>query len=140
LLTPRGPRKRFIVDFLGARTRVSSLFEAVAQLDVNIIAASDLLHREPLWDMIHIDIQGWEGEVCRSCIKLLNERAKWVIVGVHSRLLDAELLKLFHGAGWLLEHEKPTRFRYAPRKSTFESMVIADGTQVWRNPRLAPTP
>jgi FkbM family methyltransferase len=113
---------------------------AVGFMDVNIIAASDLLHREPLWDMIHIDIQGWEGEVCRSCIKLLNERAKWVIVGVHSRLLDAELLKLFHGAGWLLEHEKPTRFRYAPRKSTFESMVIADGTQVWRNPRLAPTP
>jgi hypothetical protein len=69
----------------------------------------------------------------------LNERVRWVVIGVHSRILDADLLRLFHGAGWILEHEKPTRFRFNPSKATFEAMVIADGTQVWRNRRIADT-
>jgi FkbM family methyltransferase len=106
-------------------------------LDVDILAGTDLLRREPLWDMVHIDIQGWEGEVCRSCIDLLSERVKWVIIGVHSRLLDAELLTLFHGSGWQLEHEKPTRFTYIAEHKSFEAMTTIDGTQVWKNCRLA---
>jgi hypothetical protein len=89
--------------------------------------------------MLHIDIQGWEGPVCRACIGVLSERAKWVIIGVHSRLQEAELLGLFHAAGWILEHEKPTKFRFDRTRTTFESMVVQDGTQVWRNPRLAET-
>ena len=105
-------------------------------IDVQLLEARELILREPVWDMVHIDIQGWEGEVCRSCIDVLGERVKWVVIGVHSRVLDAELLQLFHGAGWLLEHEKPTRFAYQRERATFEAMVMADGTQIWRNPRL----
>lgn len=111
-------------------------------IEVRVLEARELVMREPVWDMVHIDIQGWEGEVCRSCIDALTERAKWVVIGVHSRIQDAHLLQTFHGAGWLLEHEKPTRFEYRPSQVNFEAMVTADGTQVWRNPRLAsdPTP
>lgn len=105
-------------------------------IDVDIIAAESLLRREEQWNLLHLDIQGWEGEICRSCIGLITERVQWVIIGVHSRLLDGDLLRIFHDAGWILEHEKPTHFRYARNKETFESMVIADGTQVWRNPRI----
>jgi FkbM family methyltransferase len=107
-------------------------------IDVRILQARQLVLREATWDMVHIDIQGWEGEVCRSCIDALSERVNWVVIGVHSRIQDAELLQIFHGAGWILEHEKPTRFRYRPSQVNFEAMVTADGTQVWRNPRLAP--
>ena len=107
-------------------------------IEVEILAAKALLQKEAEWDMLHIDIQGWEGEVCRSCMHTITQRVKWVIIGVHSRILDAELLQLFHDAGWVLEHEKPTRFRYARGKETFEAMVIADGTQVWRNPTFIP--
>jgi hypothetical protein len=39
-------------------------------------------------------------------------------------------------ADWDLEHEKPTKFRYYRNPKTLEGMTIADGTQVWRNPRL----
>jgi FkbM family methyltransferase len=109
-------------------------------IEVKVLAARQLVLREPTWDMVHIDIQGWEGEVCRSCIEALSERVKWVVIGVHSRIQDAELLQIFHGAGWILEHEKPTRFRYLPSQVNFEAMVTADGTQVWRNPRLAADP
>ena len=105
-------------------------------IEVRVIAARDLVLREPVWDMVHIDIQGWEGEVCRACIDVLTERVKWVVIGVHSRIQDAHLLQIFHGAGWILEHEKPTRFKYRPSQQNFEAMVTADGTQVWRNPRL----
>jgi FkbM family methyltransferase len=105
-------------------------------LKIKILKASELLLREPSWDMLHIDIQGWEGAVCGSCIDQMTERVRWVILGVHSRILDADLLRLFHGAGWILEHEKPTQFRFARDKASFESMVIADGTQIWRNPRM----
>ena len=66
-----------------------------------------------------------------------SQRAsKVVIIGVHSRVQEAELLRVFHTAGWILEHEKPTKFRFDRTRITFESMVVQDGTQVWRNPRL----
>lgn len=107
---------------------------------VEILQAKQLLLREATWDMVHIDIQGWEGEVCRSCISTMSGRVKWVVIGVHSRIQDAELFQIFHGAGWMLEHEKPTKFRYRPSQENFEAMVTADGTQVWRNPRLAVAP
>jgi len=106
-------------------------------LKVDVLEARELVLREPVWDMVHLDIQGWEGEVCRSCIDALTERVRWVVIGVHSRIQDAELLVIFHGAGWILEHEKPTRFTYQQAQNSFESMVAADGTQVWRNPRFA---
>jgi FkbM family methyltransferase len=109
-------------------------------MDVTIFGATGLILREPMWDMVHIDIQGWEGEVCRSAIDALTERVKWVVIGVHSRIQDAELCQIFHKAGWILEHEKPTRFRFLPAQPNFEAMVVADGTQVWRNPRLCADP
>jgi hypothetical protein len=106
-------------------------------LDVEILSATDLLRRELLWDLLHIDIQGLQAEVCRSCIDLLNERVRLVIIGVHSRILDAELITLFHSRGWEPEHEKPTRFRYIAAHRSLEAMTTNDGTQVWRYENLA---
>jgi len=104
--------------------------------DVEILSAVNLLREETLWDMLHIDIQGWEEEVCRSCIDLINERVKWVIIGTHSRVLEGKILELFHTARWHLEHEKPVRFRYISGCPNIEAMTLVDGTQVWRNPRF----
>jgi FkbM family methyltransferase len=109
-------------------------------IEVRVLSAKQLILKEAAWDMIHMDIQGWEGEVCRSCIDALTERAKWVVIGVHSRIQEAELLQLFRQAGWVLEHEKPTQFRFRPTQVNFEAMTTADGTQVWRNPRLTADP
>ena len=107
---------------------------------VKVLAATDLVLRERVWDMVHVDIQGWESNVCRACIKAVTERVRWMIIGVHSRVQEAELLQVFHGAGWFLEHEKPTKFRFDPSRTAFESMATLDGTQVWRNPRLVAAP
>lgn len=103
---------------------------------VKVIPMFDLILRESRWDLIHLDVQGEEVDVCRSCIEQLNARAHWLIAATHSRKLDGDFLELMCRAGWLLEHEKPAKFTFAPNPKTLEAMTTLDGTQIWRNPRL----
>jgi len=103
---------------------------------VPVIAMRDLVAREPAWDLIHIDVQGHEVEICRSCIDELNLRVHWIIAATHSRKLDGDLLELMYSAGWWLEHEKPAKFVFSLEATTLDAMTVLDGTQVWRNPRL----
>lgn len=105
-------------------------------IDVDIVPIADLLEREPRWDLVHIDIQGWEEFVCRGAIAHLAARVAHLVVGTHSRKIEGDLIHLFHRDGWVLENEQPCRFRYLPGVKILESMNLADGTQVWRNPRL----
>ena len=106
-------------------------------IDVEIVDVADVLARQPVWDCVHIDVQGWEMSVCTRGAPLLDARAKFVILGTHSRKLDGDLYDHFHRHGWALEHEKPTRMEYRYGCPALEGMNVADGTQVWRNPRLA---
>ncbi len=103
---------------------------------VDIVPFIDLVAREPRWDLIHVDVQGDEVDICRSCIDDLNARVRRIIVGTHSRKIDGDFLELMCRAGWLLEHEKPAKFAFVPNSTTLEAMTTVDGTQVWRNPRL----
>jgi len=105
-------------------------------VDIQILPFGDLLAEQPLWDLVHIDVQGWEYDLCRAYIDTLTQRARWVIIGTHSRKLDGDLLDLFHRAEWHLEHEKPTMFTFDPARKSLESMATIDGAQVWRNPKL----
>jgi hypothetical protein len=97
------------------------------------------LRRKPFWDLIHIDIQGWEAEIVADCLDLLGERVRRIVVGTHSRQIEARLLDLMHGADWRLEGEKPCRFNHHPTHREWESMTVVDGVQVWSNPRLSAT-
>lgn len=104
-------------------------------IEVDVVPVTELLAREPRWDLVHVDVQGWEGLVCEHAVYELNHRVSYLVVGTHSRKLDGDLVDLFHREGWVLEHEKPSRFTYIPGVKLLESMNAADGTQVWRNPR-----
>jgi FkbM family methyltransferase len=106
-------------------------------VDVEILPFEALLNYEPVWDLVHIDVQGWEGELCRACVKTLVEKVRWLIVGTHSRKLDGDVLETMFRAGWVLENEKPTRFAFNRDRGALELMTLIDGTQVWRNPALA---
>jgi hypothetical protein len=56
----------------------------------------------------------------------------YVVVGTHSRMIEGELMKLFLGAGWKLEIERPSVF-----KITQDGLsTTVDGVQGWRNPFL----
>lgn len=118
----------------GGADYMGRTFQKTKQVD--IISMRDLVVREARWDMIHIDVQGAEVDICRSCIDELSSRVRWIIAATHSRKLDGDFLELMCRAGWILEHEKPAKFAFAPNPVTLEAMTTIDGTQVWQNPRL----
>src|SRR5262249_4446176 len=96
----------------------------------------ELVVREPRWDLVHLDLQGWEAEVCGEAIDVMDQRVHRLGVGLHSRRLEGEVLALFYSRGWVVGNEKPTPFVYEPAGPTVENMTVLDGIQVWRNPRL----
>ena len=79
---------------------------------------------------------GREHEVLAATGAELDARVRCLVVATRSCKLDGDVLALLHGRCWVLENEKPTRFRYDAAAPTLESMAEMDGTQVWRNPRL----
>jgi FkbM family methyltransferase len=104
-------------------------------IDVEMLAFGSVLEREPLWDLVHIDVQGTETEICSAAAAMLNQRVRRLVIGTHSRKIDGDLIDLFFREGWILENEKPTRFDYNPSAASLEAMTNMDGAQVWRNPR-----
>jgi len=120
-----------LVDYLGREFTNTSTIE--------VIAFSELLRREKRWDLVHIDIQGDEFRTCESASSQLDERVHWIVVGTHSRLIEGQLIDLFHRQGWDLENEKPCRMHYEKDAPAVEAMNYLDGVQVWRNPRLDQT-
>ncbi len=117
------------IDYLGAKQE--------QRVEIKVHAIADLLRNEAEWDLLHMDIQGGEGEVCRAGIAVMDERVRRVVLGTHSRALDGELMTIFYNAGWSLENEKPTISIWRDGAQTLESTTRVDGIQVWRNPRLA---
>ncbi len=106
-------------------------------IDVTIVAFDKLLRRQRLWDLIHIDVQGTEGELCAAFGADLSECARWLVIGTHSRKLDGDVMETLFAAGWHLEHEVPTRLMpYRPGLPSLVGLTSHDGTQVWRNPRF----
>jgi FkbM family methyltransferase len=105
---------------------------------VKVRGFKGLLKSERFWDLVHIDVQGGEFAICKDAIGMMNRRVGRVCLGLHSRKLDGDIFDLFWRAGWTLEGESPTRFHYRDKARSQESMTYADGTQVWRNPRLRP--
>ena len=105
-------------------------------IEVEVVAFADLLRKRRMWDLVHIDVQGWEFELCQSAYADLERTVKWLVIGTHSRKIDGDLIALFHAGRWVLENEKPTVFAYDAAVTSLEHMTTIDGTQVWRNPKL----
>lgn len=87
-------------------------------------------------DLIHMDIQGFEFDVLSNAIEILNQRVKAVFIGTHSRKIEGQLLELFHGQGWSLLRERPTRFSYTRDREDITGWTTRDGGQYWINPKL----
>lgn len=103
-------------------------------VEVPVVGINGLLARESFWDLIHIDIQGHEGDVCRAGIEEMTRRVRRVVIGTHSRVQDGIIMETFHAAGWSLENEKPTIGVWNNSIPTVEGMTLVDGVQVWHNP------
>jgi FkbM family methyltransferase len=95
----------------------------------------DVLADAPHVDVMHVDVQGGEYDLVAQALDLLNRKVRYLVIGTHGRRIEGDLIALLAGAGWQLEVEEPCEFdihdpAFAPRN---------DGTQGWRNARLAPT-
>lgn len=106
-----------------------------ATQEVKIIGFAELLSEHEAWDLVHIDVQGHEFEICSAAIDKMTRCVRHVVIGTHSRKLDGDIFDLFWRAGWALENEKPSRIDFRPGLPTLEIMTTHDGTQVWRNDR-----
>jgi hypothetical protein len=85
---------------------------------------------------VHIDVQGWEVDLCAAAGELLDERVRWLVVGTHDARLHGGLMELMFDRRWVLENEKPPRFVWASGVPSLMAMTTHDGTQVWRNPKI----
>ncbi len=129
---------RPVIDLAAASDHLGRRFEK--WMEVKIVAFGDLLRRRAVWDLVHIDIQGGEVDICRAVGAALDERVRWLVIGTHDARLHGELMELLFQRGWTLENEKPPRFTWRDGAPSLISMGTADGAQVWRNPRLAANP
>ena len=134
-----GPREGFahypIIDAAinwGAGATFEDVSDPSKFRSVKSITLAHLLSNEPLFDFVHCDIQGAELEVISASISALSAKARYLVVGTHSRKIEAELLELLLASGWRLENEQPAMYDCS-RAIPF---VVHDGTQVWRNAAL----
>jgi FkbM family methyltransferase len=104
---------------------------------VRKVGINQLLRREERWDLLHIDIQGHEAEVCRAGYVEMKARVRWMVIGTHSRVIEGALIDLLYREGWILVYENPCHFTFNPDRPSLVSMTRADGTQVWRNTALS---
>ncbi len=94
--------------------------------EVPRFAIAGLVRRYPNVDLLHVDIQGAEETALPLAMAALNERVRRVVVGTHSRAIDASLTRAFEDAGWTLEARHPCTLNA-------DGIMSRDGTQVWRN-------
>jgi len=107
-------------------------------IEVPALALSELLREEPVWDLLHIDLQGSEEGLCRAAMTDLSARVRQVIVATHSKALDAGCFDAFHEAGWrCLCNTAPVVLHEAAAHS-LQAMTQTDGMQHWYNPPLMP--
>ncbi|WP_342617366.1 class I SAM-dependent methyltransferase [Rhodoferax sp. GW822-FHT02A01] len=82
-------------------------------------------------DLVHVDIQGAEIPLIPASMEFLNEKVAMVLIGTHSKQIEAALFDSFLSFGWVLEVERPAVLSVGRKLHT-----KVDGVQLWRNPRL----
>lgn len=90
----------------------------------------------PIVDYMHWDIQGAELRLAQSATELLNDRARFLFVGTHSRPIEGGLIEFFYRNQWDVLFQRPCAFSYDRHCSSVEGMTTTDGEIFARNPRL----
>lgn len=100
--------------------------------EVPSLSLATLLADLPRVDILHCDIQGMEADLFEAGRAITDQRVRRVVIGTHGRAVEARLLDLFADMGWTLEDETVCRMI----QSAGRNHLVADGTQVWRNPKV----
>ena len=101
--------------------------------EVRSFSLQTLLADLPIVDLLHCDIQGMEADVFQAARDVVHQRVRRIVVGTHSRKIEAELMAIMTGLGWVLEDETACKLVQLPDR---RMQISVDGTQVWSNPQL----
>lgn len=134
-------------EFAGGDWSLSPIFGATSEQrehaissgqfdELPMISLADVVARHRYIDLLHVDIQGGEADLIEGCIDLLRDKCASILIGTHGRNLEGRLCELLLGDGWSLDIERPAIIRLVDGIP----VVITDGVQGWRNPRITPTP
>lgn len=66
-----------------------------------MLSLQDVIGAHTTIDLLHIDIQGGEGNLLENCLDTLLEKVAYIFVGTHSRKNERgskRLSKIFHGS------------------------------------------
>ncbi len=103
-----------------------------------MIPLAELAAPFPRIDLLHVDIQGGEATLISECLATLDEKVAYLVVGTHSRQIEGSLFDTLLRSGWKLEIERPAILSISSAPGQTKPVVIVDGVQGWRNPRLLP--
>jgi hypothetical protein len=84
-------------------------------------------------DLIDMDIQGAELDVCRAGAAALDTKVRRVHIGTHRPWIDLGLRELFASLGWRNVWDFPCKRR---QSTPFGEIDFEDGVQGWVNPRF----
>lgn len=102
--------------------------------ELPMIALADIAAPHDRIDLLHIDIQGSEADFIAGCLPVIDRKVAYLLVGTHSRRIEHLIGDTLFPAGWTLEIERLSLFDETPAGP----VLVVDGVQGWRNPRLAP--
>jgi FkbM family methyltransferase len=119
-------------NIYGAEAEFNASVANCEMEEVKSFSLATLLSDISTVDILHCDIQGMEAEVFRAGRNIVDRRVRRVVIGTHSRKIEAELLDIFSGLDWVLEEEVVCKLVQSSKRTM---CLQADGVQVWRNPR-----
>ena len=101
-----------------------------SEVRVRCVRLSDLLHRWPRVDLVHLDVQGEEWALLREARALLRERVSRLIVGTHSLRLHLASRSLLKRDGWLVQADY---FPHGMRRTSLGHIYFHDGLLIARS-------
>ena len=84
-----------------AEAEAAGGYAAIESFSIDSITSGEIL------DLLHIDIQGGEEQLIRKSIDIINQFVRYILVGTHSRAIEAAILDIMLDNGWTLELERP---------------------------------
>ncbi len=112
---------------------VTDATTGLASIEVPAWSLTTLLHDVPMVDLIDIDIQGAEAEVCEAAARVIDEKVRRIYIGTHGVAIEHSLRALFRKLGW----RNLVDYRMGRAQTTpFGRIMFGDGVQCWLNPRL----
>lgn len=105
-------------------------------VDVPTITLDALLANEPVVDLLHVDLQGFELDVLLPALELIEAKVRFLAVGTHNRAVEGMLQQTLLAREWALLMDSPCTCVYDGVKPTLTGFTVQDGNQLYANSRF----